>query len=97
MFALHLGGRDGKARRPAFQLVGEAPLVRALPGKAVGLMCFELSLQQAGQIGPAGALIEGHVTDAVARLGECRREGAHGGKEGQHLLTMVAAVIGLLP
>ena len=96
MLALHLGGRDGKARRPAFQLVGEAPLVWALPGESVGLMCFELSLQQAGQIGPAGALIEGQVTDAVARLGECRCEGAHGGKEGQHLLTMVAAVVGLL-
>ncbi len=71
MLALHLGGRYGKARRPAFQLVGEAPLIRALPGKAAGLMCFELSLQQAGQIRPAGALIKGQVTDAVARLGEC--------------------------
>ena len=96
MLALHLGGRDGKARRPAFQLAGEAPLVRALPGKAAGLMCFELSLQQAGQVGPAGTLIEGQVTDAVARLGEGCCEGAHGGKEGQHLLAMVAAVVGLL-
>ncbi|VXA84398.1 hypothetical protein AERO8C_170071 [Aeromonas veronii] len=96
MLALHLGGRDGKASGPAFQLAGEAPLVRALPGKAVGLMCFELSFQQAGQVGPAGALIQGQVTDAVVCFPECRREGAHGGKEGQHLLAMVAAVVGLL-
>ncbi len=96
MLALHLGGRDGQARRPAFQLAGEAPLIRALPGEAVSLMRFELGSQQAGQVGPAGALIESQVTDAMARLAEGRREGAHGGKEGQHLLAMVAAVVGLL-
>lgn len=43
---------------------------------------------------PAGALIESQVTDAMARLAEGRREGAHGGKEGQHLLAVVAAVVG---
>lgn len=96
MFALHLGGRDGKARHPAFQLAGEAPLIRALPGKAVGLMRRDLGCQQAGQVGPAGTLIKSQVTDSVARLAKGRCEGAHGGKEGQHLLTVVAAVVGLL-
>ena len=96
MFALHLGSRDGNTRRPAFQLAGEAPLVRALPGKAVGLMRRDLGCQQAGQVGPAGTLIKSQVTDSVARLAKGRREGAHGGKEGKHFLTMVVAVVGLL-
>ncbi|MNV70981.1 hypothetical protein D3C71_1639720 [compost metagenome] len=32
----------------------------------------------------------------MARLGEGGGEGAHGGKEGEHLLAMVAAVVRLL-
>lgn len=59
-------------------------------------MRFELGRQQARQIGPGGALIESQVADPVARLGEGGGEGAHGGKEGEHLLAMVAAVVGLL-
>ncbi|MNX78365.1 hypothetical protein D3C86_1099510 [compost metagenome] len=96
MLAVHFAGRDGKTCGPLGKLAGKAPLVRALPGKALGLMVGDLGRQQAGQIGPGGALVQGQVADPVARLGEGGGEGAHGGKEGQHLLAMVAAVVRLL-
>jgi len=96
MFAVDLMGRHGEPRGPLFKLRGQPPLIRALPGKAAGLVVDNLGIEQGRQVRPVPGFIQGEIADSVTRLGEGRGEGAHGGEKGQHLLTMVAAVVGLL-
>ena len=95
VFAVHHAHRHRVRGAPEAQGFIEPPLIGRLVFDRRGLVMGDQGVEVGSQALAVAHVVDGHVAHPVARAFEPGCEIAHGCKNAQHLLRMVAHVIGL--